>query len=109
MIFCLFVLFLCNIIKDSKIKNKKKFNYNINNENYINNDDEINYCPICLIKECSKIKNNRHCFICNSCINEKIIHDGFFNKCVGTNNYYFYLLFHTFLVLNLLIFIIFSF
>ena len=109
MIFCLFVLFLCNIIKDSKIKNKKKFNYNINNENYINNDDEINYCPICLIKESSKIKNNRHCFICNSCINEKIIHDGFFNKCVGTNNYYFYLLFHTFLVLNLLIFILFSF
>jgi len=41
MILYLFILFLCNIIKDSKIKNKKKFNYNINNENYINNNDEL--------------------------------------------------------------------
>ena len=87
MILCLFIFCLCIIIIDSKIKNKKKFNYNINNENFINND-EINYCPICLIKESSKIKNNRHCFICNSCINEKIIHDGFFNKCIFFLEYF---------------------
>ena len=42
--------FLC---KDFKIKNKK-------------NLDQINFCPICLIEENSKTKNNRHCFTCNS-------------------------------------------
>ena len=108
LILFLFILFLCNLIVDSKIKNKNKFNYNINNENYINNN-ELNFCPICLIEENNKIKNNRHCFICNSCINEKMKHDAFFNKCIGKNNHIFYLLFHIFLILNLLEFIVFSF
>lgn len=36
-------------------------------------------------------------------------HDAFFNKCIGKNNHIFYLLFHIFLILNLLEFIVFSF
>ena len=49
-----------------------------------------NYCPRCHIKN---KKNIKHCFICDKCVLEMSHHCFWFNKCIGKNNKFFYIIF----------------
>ena len=88
--------------------NKNIYNtllYNVNENNiYKELTEIIKYCPFCY---CKKEKTTtKHCSLCNICVENFIIHDVFFNKCIGKKNYFFYIIFKILFIIYLLFFII---
>ena len=82
--------------------------YNVNENNiYKELTEIIRFCPFCY---CKKEKTTtKHCSLCNICVENYIIHDVFFNKCIGKKNYFFYIIFKILFIIYLLFFIIISF
>ena len=91
--------------------NKKIYDdllYNINENNIYREITEIiRYCPYCYFKR--EKTTTKHCTICNICVEEFIIHDVFFNKCIGKKNYFIYILFKLLYMIYLIFFVIISF
>ena len=82
--------------------------YNVNENNiYKELTDIIKHCPFCYIKK--EKTTTKHCSLCNICVENFIIHDAFFNKCIGKKNYIFYIIFKIIFIIYLLFFIIISF
>ena len=79
------------------------------NENNIYREltEIIRYCPYCYIKK--EKTTTKHCPICNACVENFIMHDIFFNKCIGRKNYFFYILFKLIFLVYLSFFIAISF
>ena len=82
--------------------------FNINENNiYRELTEIIRHCPYCYSKK--EKTTTKHCPICNTCVDNFIIHDIFLNKCIGRKNYFFYILLKFIFIFYLLFFIIISF
>ena len=82
--------------------------FNIN-ENSIYKDltEVIRYCPFCCLRK--EKTNTKHCPICNTCVENSIKHDTFFNICIGRKNYCLYAIFKLIFIFYLLYFLFISF
>ena len=108
----LFYLIIKIIINPGSPKgNSNNYNnmiFNINENNiYKELTEIIKYCPYCYSKK--EKTTTKHCPICCLCVENFIMHDSFFNKCIGRKNYFFYILFKLIFIIYLLFFILISF
>ena len=115
-VFNLLLIIICITIKfiinpGNPKGNKNAYNsiiYNINENNiYRELTEIIRYCPYCFSKR--EKTTTKHCPICDTCVDNFIIHDIFLNRCIGRNNYFFYILLKIIFIFYLLFFIIISF
>jgi hypothetical protein len=115
-VFNLLLIIICITIKfiinpGNPKGNKNAYNsiiYNINENNiYRELTEIIRYCPYCFSKR--EKTTTKHCPICDTCVDNFIIHDKFLNRCIGRNNYFFYILLKIIFIFYLLFFIIISF
>jgi len=60
-----------------------------------------NYCPYCVVNKNKKNKI-KHCFICDICVKDFDHHCFWINNCVGQNNIKLFILFISYVLINLL-------
>jgi hypothetical protein len=78
--------------------------YNINENNIYREITEIiRHCPYCYFKR--EKTTTKHCPLCNICVEDFIIHDVFFNRCIGKKNYFLYIIIKLLFMIYLTFFI----
>ncbi len=111
LIIIIMILIKCIINPGNKKGNYTTYKnvlFNIN-ENSIYKDltEVIRFCPFCFLRK--EKTNTKHCPICNTCVENSIKHDTFFNICIGRKNYCLYAIFKLIFIFYLLYFLFISF